>query len=64
MVTIQFDLKNKKAGIKTSIRCFFYYRSKRFMYSLGDDKTIIPELWDKSTIKCPHNPRQQSSQNS
>ncbi len=29
----------------------FYYQGKRFMYSLGDDKTIIPELWDADTMR-------------
>lgn len=51
MVNIQFKLKDKQQGVKTSIRCIFYYNSQRFMYSLGDDKTIYPELWDQTTMR-------------
>ncbi len=46
MVNIQFQLKDSKATVPTSIRCIFYYQGKRFMYSLGDDKSILPKLWD------------------
>ncbi|MFZ1704880.1 MAG: hypothetical protein WAT79_11080 [Saprospiraceae bacterium] len=52
MINIQFKLKDQKAEYKTSIQCVFYYNSKRFVYSLGDDKTIIPELWDERTMRA------------
>ncbi len=51
MVNIQFQLKDPKADFKTSIRCLFYYQGKRFLYSLGDDKTIFPKLWDERTMR-------------
>lgn len=47
MINIQFKLKDSKAEGKTSIQCFFYHNNVRFVYSLGNDKTIFPELWDK-----------------
>jgi len=46
MVNIQFQLKDTQAIVPTSVRCVFYYHGKRFMYSLGDDKSILPKLWD------------------
>ncbi|MBK6783780.1 MAG: phage integrase SAM-like domain-containing protein [Saprospiraceae bacterium] len=52
MVNIQSKLKDPNAEFKTSIQCVFYYNSKRFVYSLGDDKTIIPELWDDSNMRA------------
>ena len=46
MVNIQFQLKDSKASVPTSVRCIFYYQGKRFMYSLGVDKSILPKFWD------------------
>ncbi len=43
---IQFKLKDQQSTTQTSIRCYLYYQTKRFVYSLGDDRKIIPELWD------------------
>ncbi len=43
---VQFKLKNTKSNSTTSIQCFFYHQNTRFVYSLGEDRKIIPELWD------------------
>jgi len=50
MINIQFKLKDPETIGSTSIRCLFYHQGKRFMYSLGDDKTILPQLWDPNTM--------------
>lgn len=51
MINIQFKLKNPSSDQKTSIRCTFYHNKERFIYSLGEDKTIYPLLWDDMTMR-------------
>lgn len=51
MINIQFKLKDPKSDGKTSIRCIFYHKNERFLYSLGEDKTIFPELWDSKAMR-------------
>ena len=51
MINIQFKLKNPKSDQKTSIRCTFYHNKERFIYSLGEDKTIYPILWDDENMR-------------
>lgn len=49
MINIKFKLKDPNGLKPTSIQCFFYYQSKRFTFSLGNDKKILPALWDNKT---------------
>ncbi len=43
---IQFKLKDPNSSNPTSVQCFFYLNTKRFVFSLGDDRKIFPVLWD------------------
>lgn len=57
----QFKLKDKSATTLTSIRLQFYLDNKRFLYSLGSDKRIHPELWNVRTMR-PISKRSQDCQ--
>ena len=47
----KFILKNPETHNETSIKFYFYLNKRRFMYSLGSDQRIFPELWDKVTMR-------------
>ena len=47
----KFILKDSSSLKETSIKFYFYLDKQRFTYSLGPDKMIYPELWDKETMR-------------
>lgn len=48
-VNPQFFLRDTNPDSPSSIQLRFYIGGNRFVYSLGKDKTIFPELWDANT---------------
>lgn len=46
MFTPIFKLKEPSKDGPTSIRFYFYLNKRRFVYSLGSEQRIHPELWD------------------
>ncbi len=50
-ISPKFVLRNAKSDSLTSIKFYFDLKNERFVYSLGKDKRIIPQLWDKDRMR-------------
>ena len=50
-VNCRFELRDRQTTGLTSIRLRFYHKGERFLYSLGNDVRVYPDLWDDDLEK-------------